>query len=63
MKDISDEMLNEWIEASASALSIPVDPSWQGSIRTNLRISLTLAASVAEFPLPDEIEPAPVFEA
>ena len=32
-------------------------------IKANLQVTLRLAAMVAEFELPDEAEPAPVFEA
>jgi hypothetical protein len=33
------------------------------AVRANLRVTLDQAAIVAEFPLPDDAEPAPVFRA
>ena len=33
------------------------------AIKANLEVTLRLGALVAEFALPDEAEPAPVFEA
>ena len=44
-------------------LALPLDPAWQGAIRTNLEVNLRLAAAFADFPLPDDAEPAPVFAA
>jgi hypothetical protein len=33
------------------------------AVSANLRVTLDQAAMVAEFPLPDDAEPAPVFRA
>jgi len=55
--------LDEFIVAAAAALDLPLDPAWQASIKTNLEVTLRHAATVAEFPLPDEAEPAPIFKA
>jgi hypothetical protein len=49
--------------ALARVLAIPVEPQWLPAIRANLQVNLRLAALVAEFDLPDEAEPAPVFRA
>jgi hypothetical protein len=62
MSEIDDTAL-EAIAASAAALGIPVENSWIPMIRTNLATTLRLAATVADFELPDDIEPAPVFKA
>jgi hypothetical protein len=51
------------IEAAAEALALTIDPAWKPAIRANLLVNLRLAAMVAELPLPDDAEPAPVFEA
>ena len=51
------------IDAAAEALALPVEPAWKPAIKANLQVTLRLAAMVAEFELPDEAEPAPVFEA
>jgi hypothetical protein len=59
----SREPLDHFIDAAAHALALPIEPAWKDAIRTNLAVTLALAASFAEFPLPDDAEPAPVFVA
>lgn len=54
---------DSYIDAAATLLSLPVDRSWKPAIRTNLHVTLSLARLVEEFPLPDDSEPAPVYEA
>ena len=55
--------LDDFIAAAAATLDLPLDPAWQASIKAHLEVTLRHAATVAEFPLPDEAEPAPVFRA
>ncbi|MDO8875721.1 MAG: DUF4089 domain-containing protein [Pseudolabrys sp.] len=55
--------LDDFIAAAAAALDLPIEPAWQPSIKANLEVTLRLANLVAEFPLQDEAEPAPVFKA
>ena len=55
--------LDEFIAASARVLALPVDPAWHPTIRFNLDATVRLADFVADFKLPDEAEPAPVFRA
>jgi hypothetical protein len=55
--------LDGFVQAAAHLLALPVDPQWHAAIRANLEVNLRLAAFVAEFALPDETEPAPVFAA
>lgn len=55
--------LDEFITASARVLALPVDPAWYPTVRSNLEVAFGLAALVAEFSLPDDAEPAPVFRA
>jgi hypothetical protein len=55
--------LDTMIDASAGALALPLDPAWKGAIKTNLDVTLRMAAAFADFPLPDDAEPAPVFAA
>jgi hypothetical protein len=59
----SSDPTDDFIEASASALGVALDPAWKPAIRANLEVSRTLARLVDEFPLPDEAEPAPVYKA
>ncbi len=51
------------LTAAATMLGIPLDPAWHDAVRFHLVLSLRAAHLVAEFPLPDEADPAPVFRA
>jgi hypothetical protein len=55
--------LDEFIAASARTLSLTVRPQWQAAVKANLDVTLKHAALVAEFDLPDDAEPAPIFTA
>jgi hypothetical protein len=55
--------LDTMIDASARALALPLDPAWKPAVKTNLDVTLRMAAGFADFPLPDDAEPAPVFSA
>jgi hypothetical protein len=60
---MSDDPTDAWITSSAAMLGLPVDAAWMPSIRANVEVTFRLAKLIDEFPLPDEAEPAPVFEA
>jgi 1-carboxybiuret hydrolase subunit AtzG-like protein len=55
--------LDALVDASARALALPLDRAWRSGIKGNLEVTLRLAALFADFPLPDDAEPAPVFVA
>jgi len=55
--------LDDYIDAVAKALALPVEEAWRPSVRANLEVSLRLARMVDEFALPDETGPASVFAA
>jgi hypothetical protein len=55
--------LDGLIDAAARLLALPVEPEWRAAIRANLEVNLRMASFVAEFALPDETEPAPIFTA
>ena len=55
--------LDDYIDAVAKALNLPIDPACKGAVRANLDVSLKLARLVDDFALPDEAEPASVFTA
>ena len=59
----SYDPLDDYIDAVAKALALPVEKAWRPAVRANLEVSLRLARLVDEFALPDEIEPASVFAA
>ena len=55
--------LDDFIDAAAQALALPVEPAWKPAVRANLEVTLRFACLVDAFALPEDIEPAPVFEA
>ena len=55
--------LDDFIVASAQTLGLPMKPDWLPAVRVNLDVTLKHAALVAEFELPDDAEPAPIFTA
>jgi hypothetical protein len=55
--------LDDFIGAAAAALGLPLDKTWKPAVEANLEVALKHAATVAEFKLPDDAEPAPVFKA
>jgi hypothetical protein len=55
--------LDDYIDAVAKALALPVEEAWRPAVRANLDVSLKLACMVDEFALPDDTEPASVFTA
>jgi hypothetical protein len=57
------EPLDDYIDAVAKALALPIEEAWRPAIRANLDVSLRLARLVDEFALSDETEPAAVFTA
>jgi 1-carboxybiuret hydrolase subunit AtzG-like protein len=57
------DRLDEYIDAVATALALPVEEGWRPAIKANLDVSLKLARLVDEFALPDESEPASVYSA
>jgi hypothetical protein len=55
--------LDEYLDAVATALALPIDQAWRPAVKANLEFSLRIARLVDEFALPDETEPASVFAA
>ncbi len=62
-KPVDRDSLDDFIDAVAQALDLPVVPAWKPAVKANLEVTLRLASSFADFPLPDDAEPAPVFVA
>jgi hypothetical protein len=59
----TSDALDDFIEAAVRALGLPLEPGWKPSVKANLDVTLKHAALVAEFELPDDAEPAPIFKA
>ena len=57
------EPLDDYIDAAAKVLGLPIEESWKPVIRANLAVTLKMAAMVDEFALPDEAEPASIYAA
>jgi hypothetical protein len=55
--------LDEYIDAVAKALALPIEEAWRPAVRANLEVSLRLARLVDEFALSDEAESASVYSA
>ena len=54
---------DSFVDAAADALDLKLEPAWKGAVKTNLEVTLALAALFADFPLSDDAELAPVFSA
>jgi hypothetical protein len=59
MREADD--LDVFIAAGTRLIGVTIRPEWRDAIRLHLAISLEHARTVAEFPLPDETDPAGVF--
>src|SRR5438105_339901 len=59
----TNEPLDAFIDSVAQVLELHIEPQWRAAIKANLAVTLRHGALVNEFALPDEFEPAPVFEA
>jgi hypothetical protein len=51
-----------YVDAAAALIGLPLDPAHRPGIVLNLERIAQMAALVMAFPLPEETEPAPVFE-
>jgi hypothetical protein len=57
------DLLDDYIDAAAKVLALPIEDSWRPAVRANLEVSLRLARLVDEFALSDEAESASVYSA
>ncbi|HZR76697.1 DUF4089 domain-containing protein [Bradyrhizobium sp.] len=60
---MADDSLDDYIDAAAKLLKLPVKEAWKPAVRANLEVSVRLARVVDEFEFSDEAEPASVFTA
>ncbi|MGH1572644.1 DUF4089 domain-containing protein [Methylobacterium sp. P31] len=54
---------DSYAAAAAPLLGLELDPAWITPVTANLRVLAAAAELVNAFPLPDEIDAAPRFEA
>jgi Protein of unknown function (DUF4089) len=52
----------EYAERVAAAIGLPLPPERKAAVAQQLAGLLAAAALVLDFPLPEDVEPAPVFE-
>jgi len=50
-----------YVKAAAEAIGLPIPPQYWAGTLLNFERSAALAKQVMEFPLPSDIQPAPVF--
>ena len=59
---VQPDELDRYIAAAADALDLRIEEAWKPAVRSNLEVTLKFARLVEEFTLPDEIEPAEIYE-
>lgn len=57
---MTDQELDAFMDSSAMALGIAVDPEWCAAVRANLAVVFRMDALMLDFPLDDAAEPGPV---
>jgi hypothetical protein len=55
--------LDDFVVSAAKALRLTIERSWMPAVRGHLQVTLAHGSRVTSFALPDDTEPAPVFEA
>lgn len=60
---MTDDQCDALIDAGTSLLGIAIAPEWRTAIRQHLVVSLEHGVLVTSFALPDNLDPAPVFQA
>ena len=53
----------EHVRYMAKVMEIPIQPEWMPAVIANMAATAAAAELVLRFPLADDVEPAPVFEA
>lgn len=54
--------LADYIEQMSEILDLPIDPEYRPGVVKNFASICAIATLVTDFPLPEDIEAAPVFE-
>jgi Protein of unknown function (DUF4089) len=57
--DIGD--VSEYVDRAAAIAGLEIAPEHRAGVIEHLAGTLALAATIMEFPLDDDVEPAPVF--
>ena len=56
-----DDHLDDYMNAVARAMALPLEDAWRPAVRANLEVSLRLAKLIDDFPLPDDAVSAAVY--
>lgn len=59
---MNNEEIAEYVEIMAKLIDLPIPPEYRPGVVANMERIAEIAKLVTEFPLPEEIELAPVFE-
>lgn len=54
--------IEEWVDLMAQVLELPLEPEHRPGVIANLQRTATIAQLVMEFPLPNDVEAAAVFQ-
>ncbi|MEQ9670586.1 DUF4089 domain-containing protein [Coleofasciculus sp. G2-EDA-02] len=54
--------VGEYVDRMAELIDLPIDPEYRFGVVDNLTRIAAIAQLVNDFPLPDTIEAAPIFE-
>jgi hypothetical protein len=60
---MTDAELDAYMDASATALGLAIDPAWRDAVRANLAVTFRLGGMVLDFAPDTHVDPAPVFQA
>ena len=60
---LDDAAAATFIEAAAALQGLAIRPDWREGVATHFKATAAAAALVLSWPLPDELDAAPVFEA
>jgi hypothetical protein len=56
-----DDHLDDYMNAVARTMALPLEDAWRPAVRANLEVALRLARLVDDFPLPDDVASAAVY--
>ncbi|MCA1995570.1 MAG: DUF4089 domain-containing protein [Coleofasciculus sp. S288] len=59
---MADDLIARYIEQISELIDLPIDPEYLPGVARNFATISAIATLVVDFPLPEDIEPVPVFE-
>lgn len=52
----------EYVDTISQLVDLPIDPEYRSGVIQNFERIMAIAKLVTEFPLPEDLEAAPIFE-